>query len=66
MLMIKKKIYNCDYLYKKLYDYYALQTDETPILINRGNRPAGSKSYMWVYRTEECIQTDRAKSKEKR
>lgn len=28
-----------------------LQTDETPVLVNKDGRDAGSKSYMWVYRT---------------
>jgi transposase len=40
-----------DYLHKKMYDYHVLQADETPVLVNRDGRPAGSKSYMWVYRT---------------
>jgi len=30
---------------------YVLQADETPVLVNRDGRPAGSKSYMWAYRT---------------
>lgn len=38
-----------DYLHKKLYDYHVIQADETPVLVNRDGRPAGSKSYMWVY-----------------
>jgi transposase len=40
-----------DYLHEKLYDYHVIQADETPVLVNRDGRPAGSKSYMWVYRT---------------
>lgn len=40
-----------DYLHKKLYDYHVIQADETPVLVNRDGRPAGSKSYMWVYRS---------------
>ena len=40
-----------DYLHNKLYDYHVLQADETPVLVNKDGRPAGSKSYMWVYRT---------------
>lgn len=40
-----------DYLHQKLYDYHVIQADETPVLINRDGRPAGSKSYMWVYRS---------------
>ena len=40
-----------DYLHKKLYDYHVIQADETPVLVNHDGRPAGSKSYMWVYRS---------------
>ena len=40
-----------DYLHEKMYGYHVLQADETPVLVNRDGRPAGSKSYMWVYRT---------------
>ena len=40
-----------DYLHEKLYDYHVIQADETPVLVNRDGRPAGSKSYMWVYRS---------------
>lgn len=40
-----------DHLHEKLYRYHVLQADETPVLVNKDGRPAGSKSYMWVYRT---------------
>lgn len=40
-----------DYLHILLYDYHVIQADETPCLVNRDGRKAGSKSYMWVYRT---------------
>ena len=40
-----------DYLHQKLYDYHVIQADETPVLVNYDDRPAGSKSYMWVYRS---------------
>lgn len=40
-----------DYLHQKLYDYHVIQADETPVLVHRDGRPAGSKSYMWVYRS---------------
>ena len=40
-----------DYLHQKLYDYHVIQADETPVLVNRDGRPAGSKSWMWVYRS---------------
>ena len=40
-----------DHLHEKLYGYHVLQADETPVLVNKDGRSAGSKSYMWVYRT---------------
>lgn len=40
-----------DYLHEKLYDYHVIQADETPCFVNKDGRPAGSKSYMWVYRS---------------
>jgi transposase len=40
-----------DYLHRRMYDYHILHADETPVLVNKDGRPAGSKSYMWVYRT---------------
>ena len=40
-----------DYLHEKMYHYHVLQADETPVLVNKDGRPAGSKSFMWVYRT---------------
>lgn len=40
-----------DYLYQLLYSYHVIQADETPVLVNKDGRPAGSKSYMWVYRS---------------
>lgn len=42
-------LYDC--FHQKLYDYPVIQADETPVLVNRDGRPAGSKSYMWVYRS---------------
>jgi transposase len=44
-----------DYLHEKLYGYHVLQADETPVLVNKDGRPAGSKSYMWVYRTGRMV-----------
>ena len=42
-------------LYDRIRDYLIqapiLQADETPVLVNKDGRDAGSKSYMWVYRT---------------
>ena len=40
-----------DHMHKLLYDYHVIQADETPCLVNRDGRPAGSNSYMWVYRS---------------
>lgn len=40
-----------DYLHNKLYGYHVLQADETPVLVNKDGRPAGTKSFMWVYRS---------------
>ena len=40
-----------DYLHEKIYDFHVLQADETPVLVSKDGRPAGAKSYMWVYRT---------------
>ena len=41
-----------NYLHSLLYDYHVIQADESPVLVNRDGRPSGSKSYMWVYRTD--------------
>lgn len=40
-----------DYLHKELYSYHVIQADETPVLVNHDGRKAGSKSWMWVYRS---------------
>ena len=40
-----------DYLHKLLYDYHVIQADETPVRVNKDGRKAGSKSWMWVYRS---------------
>lgn len=40
-----------DYLHELIYDYHVIQADETPVLVNKDGRKAGSKSYMWVYRS---------------
>ena len=40
-----------DYLHTLLYRYLVIQADETPVLVNKDGRPAGSKSWMWVYRS---------------
>lgn len=48
-----------DFLHEKLYGYHVLQADETPVLVNKDGRPAGSKSYMWVYRTGQMYTDSR-------
>lgn len=40
-----------DELYHRLFQYHVLQADETPVNVSKDGRPAGSKSYMWVYRS---------------
>ena len=40
-----------DHLHKELYSYHVIQADETPVLVNHDGRKAGSKSWMWVYRS---------------
>ena len=40
-----------DYLHRLLYQYHVIQADETPVLVNKDGRPAGSKSCVWVYRS---------------
>lgn len=40
-----------DYLHTLLYEHHVIQADETPCLVNRDGRPAGTHSYMWVYKT---------------
>ena len=49
-------LYDC--LHEKMYDYHVLQADETPVLVNKDGRPAGAKSFMWVYRARRMY-TDR-------
>ena len=40
-------------LKEKLPEYHVIHADESPVEVNRDGRPAGSKSYMWVYRSGE-------------
>ncbi|MBN2898609.1 MAG: IS66 family transposase [Clostridia bacterium] len=40
-----------DYLHQLLLNFHVIQADETPVLVNRDGRSAGSQSYMWVYRS---------------
>jgi len=40
-----------DRLHKEIYKSQVLQADETPVCVSKDGRPAGAKSYMWVYRT---------------
>lgn len=45
-----------DHLHKALYSYHVIQADETPVLVNHDGRKAGSKSWMWVYRSGHLYQ----------
>lgn len=45
-----------DYLHKELCFYHVIQADETPVLVNHDGRKAGSKSWMWVYRSGHLYQ----------
>lgn len=45
-----------DHLHKVLYSYHVIQADETPVLVNHDGRKAGSKSWMWVYRSGHLYQ----------
>lgn len=38
-------------LHMKLYGFHVIQADETPVFVNKDGRPAGSKNFMWVYRS---------------
>ena len=49
-------MYDC--LHQKLYGYHVIQADETPCLVNKDGRPAGSRSYMWVYRSGYLYQKE--------
>lgn len=40
-----------DRMHEELYRCHVSQADETPVLVSKDGRAAGSKSYMWVYRT---------------
>ena len=40
-----------DLLKQNLLENHVIQADETPVIVNKDGRPAGSKSYMWVYRS---------------
>ena len=40
-----------DRMYKELLATDIIQADETPVKVSKDGRKAGSKSYMWVYRT---------------
>lgn len=40
-----------DRMKEELFTHSVLHADETPFLVNKDGRKAGSKSYMWVYRS---------------
>lgn len=45
-----------DHFHEELYFYHVIQADETPVLVNHDGRKAGSKSWMWVYRSGHLYQ----------
>lgn len=45
-----------DHLHEELYFYHVIQADETPVVVNHDGRKAGSKSWMWVYRSGHLYQ----------
>lgn len=45
-----------DHLHEELYFYHVIQADETPVLVNHDGRKAGSKSWMWGYRSGHLYQ----------
>lgn len=44
------------YTEEQLNRYHVIQADETPCLVNKDGRPAGSRSWMWVYRSGHLYQ----------
>jgi transposase len=40
-----------DRMHQELFKSDVIQADETPVMVSKDGRNAGSKSYMWVYRT---------------
>lgn len=40
-----------NHLHRKIYDFDVIGADETPVEVNKDGRPAGSKNYIWVYRS---------------
>lgn len=48
-----------DYLHRRLLTYKLLQADESPVSVTKDGRPAGSKSYMWIYRTGKIYKENR-------
>lgn len=40
-----------DRLHKEIYRFHVLGADETPVMVSKDDRPANSRSYMWIYRT---------------
>ncbi|OOM74309.1 transposase IS66 family protein [Clostridium puniceum] len=40
-----------DRLHKEIYNSRVPQADEMPVCVSKDGRPAGAKSYMWIYRT---------------
>lgn len=44
------------YTEEQLNRYHVIQADETPCLVNKDGCPAGSRSWMWVYRSGHLYQ----------
>lgn len=53
MITLAEKYFSLwhDRVQQELMTYEVIQADETPVLVSKDGRKAGSKSYMWVYRT---------------
>ncbi len=47
-----------DHLHHELLKCNVCQADETPVEVSKDGREAGSKSYMWVYRTGKMYEAN--------
>lgn len=47
-----------DYLHEKMYSYHVLQTNETPVLVNKDGRPARAKSSAIIYSIVETTKNN--------
>ena len=55
MIMASERYFSLiiEKLKDKLFDHHTIHCDETPMVVSKDGRKAGSKSYMWVYRSGE-------------